>query len=394
MNILFLMIAYPDANKNSSMYTDLTMEFAKNNYNVYVAVANGNGKTCLKLEGGINVLRVKTMELFKTSFIRKGLANILLPYQVNKAIKEHWNGIRFDIIVVSTPPITFVNTIKKLRKKFKSTVYLILRDIFPQNARDLGILKNPILISIFRKQEKKLYSICDYIGCMSAGNIDYIIKYNPELNKGKLHILPNWKKVLDFSPPDQSLKRQFGLADKFIVLYGGNIGKPQQVEFILDLAQEMSVHDDVVFIFIGDGSEKKRIVDLSVRKGLRNVLFKDPLPRHQYQEVVKLCDIGLVNISNKFTIPNIPSRTLSYWEAKIPILAAIDANTDYREILNQSGSGLWSITGDLDSYIKNFERLYSDKELRNTMGENGYNYLLENCTTSKAFSIINEMLFS
>ena len=107
---------------------------------------------------------------------------------------------------------------------------------------------------------------------------------------------------------------------------------------------------------------------------------------------MKICDIGLVNLSEKFTIPNIPSRTLSYWEAKIPVLAAIDPNTDFGEILAMTESGLSSITGDLDSYISNFERLYADKKLRAKMGENGYRFLRENCSVSRAYSIINEKL--
>jgi glycosyltransferase involved in cell wall biosynthesis len=107
-----------------------------------------------------------------------------------------------------------------------------------------------------------------------------------------------------------------------------------------------------------------------------------------------VCDIGLVNLSDKFTIPNIPSRTLSYWEAKIPVLAAIDSNTDFNRILADSKSGLWIITGDLESYVKNFEKLYSDKKLREEMGENGHRYLLEYCTVSRACSIITEKLLS
>jgi glycosyltransferase involved in cell wall biosynthesis len=259
---------------------------------------------------------------------------------------------------------------------------------------DLGILNNPVLTGMFRRQEQKLYSISDSIGCMSFGNIDYVKRQNPEIDIKKLHLLPNWKWVIEYSPPDLSLKKQMGLENKFIALYGGNFGKPQKAEFILELARKMSVHEDVIFLFIGEGSEKQKIVELASEFELKNVLFKDQLPRHQYNEVVKVCDIGLVNLSDKFTIPNIPSRTLSYWEAKIPVLAAIDSNTDFNRILADSKSGLWIITGDLESYVKNFEKLYSDKKLREEMGENGHRYLLEYCTVSRACSIITEKLLS
>jgi glycosyltransferase involved in cell wall biosynthesis len=388
------MISYPDVKYNSSMYTDLAQEFALNGHRVFVAVANGDIKTSLKEEGGITVLRVRTMELFNTSFLKKGLGNVLLPFQVAAAIKKHWKGIGFDSIIVSTPPITYLNTVSKLRKKFNSKIYLILRDIFPQNAIDLGILKNRFLVSMFRRKEKELYRICDHIGCMSDGNIAYVSEHNHDISKTKLHLLPNWMKVNEYTIPDQSLKIRLGLENKFIALYGGNFGKPQKAEFILDLARAMSIHEDVIFLFIGEGSEKQRIIGLAEKYELKNVRFNDQMPRHQYNEIVKFCDLGLVNLSEKFTIPNIPSRTLSYWEAKIPVLAAIDSSTDFGEIIARSGSGLSSITGDLDSYINNFERLYSDKELRDKMGENGYKFLNENCTVAKAYSAINEKLLS
>ena len=394
MNVLFLMIAYPDVHDNSSMYTDLALEFASRGYYVSVVVANGPHKTHLNLEGGIKVLRVKTLELFNTSFIMKGLANILLPHQVYQGIKQYMNSIHFDAVIVSTPPITYMSTIKKLKEKYSAKVYLILRDIFPQNARDLGIINNPILFRLFRKQEKYIYAISDYIGCMSQGNIAYLIEHNPEVIQSKLHLLPNWKNVMKYNYPDLSLKQQLGLENKFIALYGGNFGKPQQIEAILELAKELIYLKDVVFLLVGDGSEKRRIIDQVSKKGLSNVIIKEPLPRSRYQELVKICDVGLVSLSTNFTIPNIPSRTLSYWEAKIPILASIDKNTDFKTILEDSDSGLWSFTGDTDSYKKNFENLYSNKSLRIKMGENGYKYLNENCTTSRAFAIINEKLMS
>lgn len=392
MKILFIMIAYPDVKANSSMYTDLTREFSLAGHNVYVAVANGPKTTSFNLEYNINVLRVKTLELFKTSFIKKGFVTLLLPFQIERALKKYLQDILFDFIVIPTPPITFLSTVRKLRKKSNLGIYLILRDIFPQNAIDLAILKNPLLKAYFRKQEKKLYAISDYIGCMSPGNISYIKKHNPEVLPDKLHLLPNWKNVTMYKSPDSTLKSKYGLDNKFIALYGGNFGRPQQIDFILELAKETSYLHDVIFMLIGEGTEKARLVELVKKNNLKNVIIKDSLPRDKYQDLVKICDIGLVNLNRKFSIPNIPSRTLSYWEAKIPVLASIDQNTDFSSILDESGSGFWSITGDIKSYKQNFEKLYSNKQLRSTMGENGYQYLLKNCTTAHAYSIISGKL--
>ena len=121
---------------------------------------------------------------------------------------------------------------------------------------------------------------------------------------------------------------------------------------------------------------------------MANVQLLDYIPREEFNELVKECDIGLVNLSDKFTIPNMPSRTLAYWVAKLPILAATDKNTDYRIILEQSKGGLWAETGDITRYKLNFERLYKDEKLRKSMGENGYKYLCKHMNSENAYKTI------
>jgi hypothetical protein len=103
---------------------------------------------------------------------------------------------------------------------------------------------------------------------------------------------------------------------------------------------------------------------------------------------LKECDVGLVNLSDKFTIPNIPSRTLSYWSVRLPVLAAVDKNTDYGEMLNKCNGGLWSVMGDTDAYITNLLSLLYNPENRKQMGVNGYNYLSCELNTENAYRTI------
>ena len=298
--------------------------------------------------------------------------------------KKYFSKHRFDLVVTPTPPITFVDIVAWLKKKYPLQSYLILRDIFPQNARDLEMMKNALLFSYFRRQEKKLYRYSDYIGCMSQGNIDYVIKHNPEVNPKKLSLLPNWQKVYPLAEKNEKVKAKYGLAGKYIAIFGGNIGEPQKIENIVALANEYRNNNSIVFLIIGSGTRKKYLEQLVIDYGLNNIIIKDQLPRADYQELVCNADVGLISLNEKFTIPNIPSKTLSYFNAKVPILAAIDANTDYGKILELSGSGLWSVTGDIKKYKDNFDRLYNEPVLRTQMGENGYAYLVRHLTPEMA----------
>lgn len=389
MRVLFLFISFPDITESTNMYTDLVQEFVTVGHEVtVVAPAKALEETKVRREGGAKVLRVKTMNLFGVSPVFKGIANLLLPYKFKNSIHKYLRNDEFNLIILPTPPITLVEVAHALKKKHKAILYLILRDIFPQNAFDLGMIKNKFLFNYFRRREKKLYSISDQIGCMSKGNIRYVIRENPEVDKSKFHLLSNWQKVVKFDDDVNEIRVAYGLEGKFVAVFGGNIGSPQKIENIIDLAKAYRAKNNIVFLIIGRGTEKQRLLQLVRQNNLKNIMVVDFIPHKDYMKLINCADVGLISLSDKFTIPNIPSKTLSYFNARLPVLASVDRFTDFGEILDESNSGLWSVTGDLESYIKNFDTLYYNKELRLKMGENGYNYLLNSLTSGIAYQII------
>jgi glycosyltransferase involved in cell wall biosynthesis len=396
MKVLFLLIDLPDLDTNTSMYSGLMEEFDKNGHEVYAVAPSlgGNRKTEVREEAGISILRVKTLPLFGTGIIRKGIANVLLPFQYRRAVDRHFQGIKFDLIIIPTPPITLVGVVSWLQKQYSAKVYLVLRDIFPQNAVDLGFLKKWMpMYWKFRQQEKKLYRISDVIGCMSQENIDYVCRHNAWIDFRKLDILENFQRLERDCLPDAKVKKKYGLEDKFVVLFGGNMGKPQQLENVIALARSCeNDYPDVRFLFIGKGTEYVRIQRIVSKDNVKNVVFKNYIPQHEYQQLAAQCDIGLISLHEKFTIPNIPSKTLSYFNLRLPILASIDAATDYGKILDNAQAGLWSLAGDLKTFRRNFDRLYQDASLRKKMGENGRKYFEEHLTVEIAYQQIFSQL--
>jgi glycosyltransferase involved in cell wall biosynthesis len=393
MKILFLMMNLADLSKPSGMYSDLITEFVSNGHTVYpVAAAPGNSRTFLSVENGITVLRVRSLPLFNVNIIFKGIANVLLPFQYRKAVNRFYSDIKPDLIIVPTPPVTLAFLVRSLKKKYAAKVYLILRDIFPQNAVDLGMIpKGGILWRYFRKQEKFLYRIADSIGCMSEGNIEYVHKHNPEIDAAKLHILMNFQKSQNPEMRSSSgIVDAFGLDNKFVVVFGGNMGVPQKIENVIALAKECMVFQDVVFLFIGDGTQKRKIESISTQNKVTNIIFKDYIPRDEYQHVIRQCHIGLISLNEQYTIPNIPSKTMSYFDAGIPVLASIDSATDYGKIVEIAGAGLVSKAGDTKSFFDNFCRLYHSSDLRVNMGMNGKKYFRENMTSEIAYQTIME----
>ena len=199
MNVLFLtVVRFLDINDHE-LYQDLMRGFRDNGHNVYVVTPRERRygeKTELREINGAHILGVRTFNLQKTSVIEKGIGTLMIENQFEAAIKKYIKGVDFDLIIYSTPPITFPNVIKNLKKEYlRARTYLLLKDIFPQNALDLGMLSTSgikgVLYRYFRNKEEKLYSLSDYIGCMSPANVKYVIGHNPEIEATRVEIAHN-----------------------------------------------------------------------------------------------------------------------------------------------------------------------------------------------------------
>lgn len=387
MRVLFLFISFPEPEVDDNLYTDLAEEFHKQGQEVYVTTLKESGdlsKSSVSEERGFPVLRVGCGKMFNVNYVRKALTMMSIPKKYISAIKKHFGDKKFDLVVYPTPPITLAPVVKYIKKRDRARTYLILRDIFPQNAKDLGMIKSELVFKYFRKKEQQLYDISDRIGCMSQGNIDYVLKHN-NVPKEKLEILYNWKKPSNLPSIDkEEVKKSYGLEGKFVAFFGGNIGYAQELEFLIELAECYKTRDDIVFLIVGKGVMKPKIENLVKEKQLQNVRFIDYLLRDEYEKLLRAADVGLINLSRKFTIPNIPSKAVSYMEAGIPILAATDKNTDFGKMIEDIGAGLWCETGDIQKYKENLEKLLTDTALRERIRERSTAFMKDNMTVACA----------
>ena len=388
--VIFLALGF-SSSKDGGLYSDLIKEIHSQGNDIVVVAPSNNGKPGLNVENGIKVIRVKAPEIMKVGMITKGISTLLMPYLFKLAIKRSKISLDFDAIILPTPPITLGILAKWLKKKTSAKVYLILRDIFPQNAVDLKMMNDDSLIyNYFRRKEIQLYSVSDAIGCMSNANINYILNHNSYLDKSKLHLLPNWQKLPKVKNTESSslIRSQYGLENKFVIIFGGNIGRPQKLENIIALAKSLKDIKDIVFLIIGDGTEKSKLDDLIRLQKVDNVILKDYIPRADYNKLILLADIGLISLSEEFTIPNFPSKVLSYFASKRPVLASIDLNTDFGDMLEETNSGLWAEAGKTEELKEKLLYMYHNPDVRMAMGENGHNYMKEHLLPTHAYNTI------
>ena len=401
MKILFLSIGNLKNLLEHALYPDLLRSIKEQGHDVYAICANEkrNGEeTKLSVEANINVLRVRTGNITKVNLIEKGISTLLIESQFKRAIKKHFKNIKFDLVIYSTPPITFVGAISYIKKRDNAKTYLLLKDIFPQNAVDIGMMTKSgpksIIYKTFKKKEEALYKISDYIGCMSQANVDFILKNNPEINADKVHICPNAVEVLPFEKDMEKrkeIRQKWGIPeDKTVFVYGGNLGRPQGIPFLIECLKANADKEDRFFVVCGKGTEYGKLKAYYDTEKPKNLLLLNGLPKEEYEEFVKAFDVGLIFLDHRFTIPNFPSRLLSYMQSKMPVITCTDPNTDIGKVAEEGGFGIASESSDPENFTKAVDKMLTcDLE---AMGEAGYTYLTKNYTSRNCYDIIMEKI--
>lgn len=400
MNVLFLTLLDFDSLDERNIYTDLLREFAKHGHNLFVispVERRKNQETRVIKTEKATILKLKIGNTQKTNIIEKGISTISIEPKFIAGIKKYFSDVKFDLIIYSTPPITFCNAIEFVKKRDGAKTYLLLKDIFPQNAVDLGMMSKSgikgLIYKVFRNKEKKLYKISDYIGCMSQANVDYVLKHNPDINPEKVEICPNSVEVVDMSVDEKTrdeIRRKYDIPlDKKIFVYGGNLGKPQGIDFMIECLKSQEKNEEVYFLIVGDGTEYGKIESYVENDKPTNVRLMKRLPKEDYDKMVAACDAGMIFLDHRFTIPNFPSRLLSYMQAKIPVLAVTDPNTDIGKVIVDGGFGWWCESNDIDSFLALISKIKTDKDIQ---GANGWNYLVSHYSSKQSYEIIVERL--
>lgn len=396
MNVLFMTIGKMDDIEEHTIYCDLLRYFRDAGHSVYTIspYEKRTGlQTAYEEKNGIRMLHVRTGNVTgMVSLIEKGLAQLSIEPIFIKAIKKYYSNVKFDLVMYSTPPITFCNAIEYVKRRDNAKTYLLLKDIFPQNAVDIGMMsKSGIkghLYKFFRNKEKKLYGLSDYIGCMSPANVEYVKQNNPEIDNYRVEVCPNCIEVVDKSINEEerrSIRKKYDIPlEKRVFVYGGNLGKPQGIDFLIECLHSQENSKDNYFLIVGDGTEYGKIEEFVKSSNQNNIRLMKRLPQEDYDTMVGACDVGMIFLDHRFTIPNFPSRVLSYMQAKIPVLACTDSNTDIGKIIEEAGFGSWCESNDVNGFVECVNKIMQIQ----SVAEKEWNYLNKYYSTRNGYDII------
>ncbi|WP_312370254.1 glycosyltransferase family 4 protein [Lachnoclostridium sp.] len=398
MNILFLTLLDFSNINEKGIYTDLLREFVKDGNDVYIIspTEKRNNKTTRLLQSGnTKILKLQIGNTQKTNLFEKGISILTLESKFKKGIKKYFGNIKFDLVIYSTPPITLAKAVEFVKRRDNAKTYLLLKDIFPQNAVDLGILKKSGIKSFvywfFKNKEEKLYKISDYIGCMSEANVNYLLNNNPSVSNKIIEVCPNSIEPIEINITEcekNQVKMKYNIPiDKTIFIYGGNLGKPQGIEYLIECLRANEENHQSFILIVGSGTEFNKIKNYFDKENPQNAKLLDHLPKIEFEVLANSCDVGLIFLDKRFTIPNFPSRLLSYMQASIPIIAATDISTDIGMVVESGEFGLWCENGYIYKFNQHLNRLCCE-DLRKRMGKNSRIYLENNFTAKHSYEII------
>ncbi len=383
MKILFLFQTFDF--HSSTIYLDLVEAMKEAGHEVWVAAGTSREEQKGKAEEvrGIHAVYVYIPDQFHADKIRKGLIQLTIGARMIRALKRVFPGEGPDLIVFPTPPVTLGGVVRRLKKQYSARSYLMLKDIFPQNAVDLKMMReNGLLHRYFRYREKELYAASDRIGCMSPANVEYMKAHSPQTAE-KLELFPNTvrRKPLPEIPRAEKGPVRF--------VFGGNLGAPQAIEFLLETIDRLGDFPEAEFEIYGEGTKRETVERFLMEKRPKNLKYTPSLPREEYEQALLKADVGIVSLSPDFTIPNYPSRILSYMQMAKPILALTDPVTDIHALVTyEARCGWWCRSDDALSAAETIRRICAERESMAELGRNGRAYLEEHFDVQRSVELL------
>lgn len=390
---------FPEVGAAAVQYYELGRELAKMGHRVLVITTtpryidesirrkyvrdSSNAFVFEELES-MKVLRIPVKEIDKSKIFYRAIEQFMLTRKMVKILKFLLKKREIpDVLLIYTPPLPQFKVGVFMLKKVGVPYVLNVQDLFPKEAVQMGILRNPIFIKYFEKMEKTAYDFAASIVVHSENNASHIKRIIPEK---KIFIIENWVDPERIKPGQKinEFSLKYGLKDKFVVSFAGTIGFAQDVKSIVEAAKMLEDYKDIVFIIVGEGARKKEVEKLIEDYRLNNLKLLPPVSPDKYAEVLHASDVSLATLVKDLRTPVVPSKITSIMSAGIPVIACLDESSDAHVLISKARCGFSYPAERPDLLAEGILQLYRNETLRKQLGENGRKYVVENLSVQVA----------
>ena len=360
MNVLIVTDTYPPLRTSGAQQIyDLGQAFIQEGHQVTIVTPEPNQAQNIDIQTqeGVQVVRVKCFQTKDVNYIFRTFAELINPFVIWHHLKSSTQMInqKIDGVIWYSPSIFWGPLVKRLKAHYQCKAYLILRDIFPDWALDLGIIKKGPVFWFLKAVEKFQYQQADRIGVQTPNSLTYFVNQHPNL-KDKCEVLWIWIGQAKVKPCSIDLS-QTSLSGRSIFVYAGNMGVAQNMDCLIDLASELKDRQDIGFVFVGRGSEVARLRRRVSEEGLSNALFFDEIDADEIPALYAQCKAGILTLDPRHKTHNIPGKLLTYLRSGLPVLAIVNPGNDLLTLLAREKIGVAVENNQLDDVLKGFMQL-------------------------------------
>jgi glycosyltransferase involved in cell wall biosynthesis len=305
---------------------------------------------------GVRVLRLRSPKTKNVGYVRRTLSEFWMPFAMRRQLKRSpLAHERFDGVIWYSPSIFHGPLVQALKLHSRCRSYLIIRDIFPEWAVDMGLMRRRLPYKVFDAVARYQYLVADVIGVQTPGNLAYFGRWQQEQGR-TLEVLQNW-----LGKPAQARcpirLDETALAGRQVFVYAGNMGVAQGMDIVLDLAEQLQSRSDVGFLFVGRGSDVARLKASAKDRALNNVLFQDEIHPDEIPDLYAQCSAGIVALDPRHRTHNIPGKFLTYMQSGLPVLANVNAGNDLAQMICDQQVGQVCENSDLLAFRQLAEQL-------------------------------------
>ena len=319
---------------------------------------------------GISIWRCYTLPTIHRSFVHRAFG--FLSFMVSSLLAGLKVG-SVDVIWGTSPPIFQGLTALVLARVKRVPLLFEVRDLWPNFAIDLGVLRQPLLIKLSRAMERLLYRKADRIVVNSPGFLPHL--RNCGVEDCRIATVVNGVNVAHFDPKNRgdTQRREWGLEGKFIALYAGAHGLANDLRTLLEAAAILKGKSTIHFVLVGDGKEKPNLIRWVESRSLPNVLFLTAQPKDRMPEILAASNVCIAILKNipGFTT-TFPNKVFDYMAAGRPTILAIDGVI--RQVIESADGGMFSPPGDPQSLAEAVLMLSRNASLRERQGQNARTY--------------------
>lgn len=330
----------PLRNSGAVQLQDLSRELVRQGHELTVLLPSADIETDWTIEtlDGAQIVRLKAPQAKDVGYVRRTLGELLMPFFMLRNLRRSPLGQqKWDGIVWYSPSIFHGPFVSALKKASACKGYLIVRDIFPEWAVDMGLMGRGLPYRFFDAIARYQYSVADVIGVQTPGNLPYFARWSQAAGR-RIEVLPNW---LD-QPAQSHCSIRIShthLAGRKIFVYAGNMGLAQGMDIVLELAARLEHRKDIGFLFVGRGSEASRLEMEANQQQLSNVLFFDEIHPDEIPDLYAQCAVGIVALDSRHKSHNIPGKFLTYMQSGLPVLANVNSGNDLADIIRAARVG-------------------------------------------------------